>query len=131
MVVVVISMSEGSLLLLHLLAGSLADLLLALRVGLGVLPLLGLVVARVALDEGEGTLLAAGGSGEGDAADLGLEGDAAEVLLFVVLANGELIVCHIVPLQTPTVARGCLLEIIELLLECLLQVRHYLRALPL
>lgn len=98
---------------------------------LRVLSLLGLIIAGVALDEREGPLLATRSSGQGDATDFGLEGNASEILLFVMLANRELVVGHVVSLQAAAIADGTLLEIVELLLKGLLQVVHDFGALPL
>lgn len=122
---------QASFLFLHLFPRSLAALLLALGVRLRVLPLLRLIVSGVALDEREGPLLAVRVRCERDAANLGLEGDAAEVLLFVMLTDGKLVVSDVVALQRAIIGREGLLELVELLLEGLLQVAHYLAALAL
>ena len=98
---------------------------------LGVVALLGLVVPRVPLDQREGLLLASAGGGERGGVDLGLEGDAPEVLLLIVLAYWKLVVRYVVPLQRTGVVGDSLLELLVLLLEGLLQVGHDLGALAL
>lgn len=67
-----------------------------LRVG----ALAAVFVARVALDDREPAALVVDVEGEGGVADLDVVREAAEVLLLVVLANGELIVDEVVALDS-------------------------------
>jgi hypothetical protein len=68
--------------------------------GFGVLSFLGFVISRIALNKSKGTLFTAVISGEGNTADLCLEGNTSKILLLIVLSNRKLVVSNIKTLQT-------------------------------
>ena len=65
----------------------------------GVLPLLGVIVARVALDQREMSPFVVVGGLEETAVNLGLEANAPKVLLSILFANGVLVVSDRLTLQ--------------------------------
>lgn len=97
---------------------------------LGVVPLLGFIIPRVAFNQGERFLLSSAVGGQRGGIDLGLKGYASEVLLLIVFSYGKLIICDVVTLQGTCIIGDSLLEFFVLLLKRFLKVGHDLGPLP-
>lgn len=113
------------------LAWSLAILLLALCVSLGVLSLLRVIIPGVAFDQCEGFLLDIWSGGKRHSSDLSLEGNTPKILLFIMFSYWKLIISNVVTSQCAISWRQSLFELLEFLLEGLLKVCHYLGPLSL
>jgi hypothetical protein len=117
--------------LLLFLPGTLACSFLGFRVGLRILPLLGVIVPRVPLNKGKWSFFSSWSRSQGRTTYLGLEGNTTKILLFVMLTNGKLVISYVVPFEVAVIDCYCSFELIVLFLKRLLQVAHNFVSLPL
>jgi hypothetical protein len=88
--------------------------------------LLAVLVLRKTFNEGKWPLVLRGIDAQRKVAQFGLEDNAAKMLLLVALANGELVVAYITPLECCRIHWHLPFELVVFALETSLQTAHYL-----